>query len=144
MIIIFDFNRTLYNPQTAQLYDDWVVLKLLKNSGCALWLWSTNEKNRVEKIQRSNLTPYFDKVILVDKKTAKDLSLAKNAWVVSDYFEDIEIANNCGLKTIWLRRGKYKNRYPECKPTVTINNLCKVLPQLETNKKNQREVTSNG
>lgn len=119
-LIIFDFNRTIYDPERKRLIGGSVfVLKKLKKHGLELYLMTRQEKNRKQLIKNLGIQKYFSKIIFTQEKTYlnfKKLLGKKNhieTYVIGDrVMEEIKIGNCLKLKTIWLKQGKFSNEKP--------------------------------
>jgi phosphoglycolate phosphatase-like HAD superfamily hydrolase len=88
MKIIFDYNRTLYNPETNSLY--FGVIKLLQDlsKNHELFLISKNEPGREDGLEKQGIKKYFKKISFVEEKTTdlfKELVQGdKNSFVIGD------------------------------------------------------------
>jgi FMN phosphatase YigB (HAD superfamily) len=70
MILIFDFNRTIFNPDSGALFADALpTLQALRERGAKLGLVSRREGSRDSLISRLGIRAYFDCIELVDEKT---------------------------------------------------------------------------
>ncbi|MBI4054388.1 MAG: HAD hydrolase-like protein [Candidatus Doudnabacteria bacterium] len=141
-LIIFDFNRTLYDPdQTTLVPGALRVLKALKQKGFKLALLAQARANRKKLLKVLEMDQYFDRLTLVEKKTVSGLKkLAgemdvdlKNCTIVGDRVKkEIRIGNRLGMKTVWLKRGKFSTERPSNpaeRPDLTIKKLFE-LPAL--------------
>lgn len=136
--IIFDFNRTLYDPEKEKLMEGTVkLLNTLKKRGVKMALLSrTTTGNRRQLISSLGLDDYFTKVIVTsvtkneshftEMMEAMQVS-ANRCVVVGDRVKsEIAIGKKLGLQTIWLRRGKFRKEVadsPGEQPDHIINNL---------------------
>jgi FMN phosphatase YigB (HAD superfamily) len=118
MIIIFDYNRTIFNPETNSLYDG--VLKLLESLylNHSLVLVSKDELGREVMLKNMGIAKYFINTIFVKEKTVEVFkSLVKNdekILVVGDRVRgEICIGNQLGFITIWVAQGKFANEIPQ-------------------------------
>jgi FMN phosphatase YigB (HAD superfamily) len=118
MKIIFDYNRTLYNPETNSLY--FGVIKLLQDlsKNHELFLISKNEPGREDGLEKQGIKKYFKKISFVDEKTTdlfKELVQGdKNSFVIGDRVrEEIFVGNQLGFITIWVQQGKFAVELPE-------------------------------
>ncbi len=138
-IIVFDFNRTIYDPERRQLLPDVNhVLKTAKERGYELHLISTANPSRAELIKSLGIAEYFMMVTITENK-AKEFSLlaADNdidkaaSFVVGDRVRgEISYGNQAGLQTIWLRAGKFAEELPVLsheKPRYVVEKLIEVL-----------------
>ncbi len=131
--IIFDYNRTIFIPEIGGVPKrTLLLLKELKNKGIKLGLISVNEKKR-------NLEPvletFFTSVKIVPQKSSSifscmldelEVSTDETVVVGDRVKEEIKYANQLGLKTVWLRKGKFAGELPDSteeKPDITITDL---------------------
>lgn len=136
--VIFDFNRTIYDPKTEKLMEGAVRLihHLQKRKVKLALLTRTTDDKRRQLIKSLGLDSLFDEIVLTEEKkqehhffslTKKMDVAAERCVVLGDRVKsEIVIGNKLGMKTIWLRRGKFKKEIPEIpeeQPTYTINNL---------------------
>lgn len=137
-IIIFDFYRTLYDPDIEDLMpDSLMVLKSLWQSNFELILITRKEQGRPELIESLDIDKYFSQILQVNEKGRALQKVIKSHpersfVVIGDRaHEEIVIGNKLGTKTIWLRAGKFASELPESfKPTHTVNSLIEILPLL--------------
>ena len=143
-VIIFDLNRTLYDPDTDALVPDALeVLDSLQQQGASLFLVSRNEPGREDIVNTFELAPYFNDIYFVAEKT-KELFLriqkhegvdSERTYVVGDYIpSEIHTGNQCRMRTIWLKRGRFKHRVPKTQeetPWAVIENLKEVVQLIE-------------
>lgn len=139
-IIIFDFNRTLYDPDTLSLVPRVkFVLRALARRGFILFLVSRAEQSRMSAIDRSGIGRYFSAITISDTKDEGDFRSIirnrtvdlKNSFVVGDRIGDeIKIGNVLGFKTIRIKAGKFSNEMPQAAgetPMYTVNELKEIL-----------------
>lgn len=118
MKIIFDYNRTIFDPETDNLYPD--VLELLQKLSvkCELFLISRNEPTREKRLEEFNIKNYFQKIVFVSEKSKKVFEEmagnTKNIIVVGDSINDeIKIGNQLGFITVRLKKGKFAMDIPK-------------------------------
>lgn len=119
MTIIFDFNRTIYDPDTGALVPG--ALALLQNLsaiGHKLYLVSKFEAGREAALDELGIARYFEAASFVDdKRNAFEKIIRASAapvFVIGDHLHgEIRIGNSLGAKTIWLRRGRFAHLTPE-------------------------------
>jgi len=141
-LIIFDFLRTVYDPDKKTFLEDALsVLKKLKNEGNILILYTSKEgdKNRKEVLDENNLEKYFDEIYITEKKNSETMNSIKekyakaveDVFVIGDRVEsEIFFGNENNFQTIWLKKGKYRNNCPENKkekPNFLIYGLKELL-----------------
>jgi len=139
-IIIFDFNRTIYDPENDCLISGArFVLRTLLRRGYSLGLISRAGKSRRELMKSLDIAQYFSRIIVTKTKSQKVFermaaSMARErsvGFVVGDRVrKEITIGNAMGFQTIWLRSGKFANEKPRKKierPTVAVRTLREIL-----------------
>lgn len=144
-IIIIDFNRTIFDPETDKLMPGALeLLYFLKSKKMIVYLLSHAKSESVA--QRSNLIEslgikdFFEKIFIKDGKSLEDFQLImsfhknldrQSSWVIGDRVKkEIVLANQCGFKTIWFRNGKFATEVPTSigeEPDFTIDNLEQIL-----------------
>jgi len=143
--IIFDFNRTLYDPERDSLTPGCKkLLDELRKLRYKMCLISRKTKGyRREQISRLGLDKYFEKILVIEgEKNGKYFSECKEVMllepsevaVIGDRVESgIYIGNKLGMFTIWYKRGKFANILPKNdfqKPNRTVTNLKEVIKHL--------------
>ena len=118
MKIIFDYNRTLFNPETGNLYPNAFNVLSVLNKDHELFLVSRNDPRRESMLVDLGISDFFTKKVFVDTKTTtlfKDLvGLDEKVLVIGDRIKgEVCIGNQCGYVTIWLKQGKFMNDFPE-------------------------------
>lgn len=133
MTIIFDFNRTLFDPESKKLFPGVIdMLTKLKNDN-RLILITRKEGQREDLIEKLGLKELFERIVLTDKKTVEAFTslIAKNdrTIVVGDRLVDeITIGNQLGCTTIHLKQGKFADDQSPVKPHFTIQAITELLP----------------
>ncbi|MEY3783946.1 MAG: hypothetical protein RLZZ230_268 [Candidatus Parcubacteria bacterium] len=131
MKIIFDYNRTLLNPETDSLYQGTFELLKKLSPKNELYLVSKNEPGRRERLEELNIAQFFNKINFVDKKTTalfKELvGDSSEVIVIGDRVkEEISIGNQLGMITIWVQQGKFASELPTNKqerPRYIVKNI---------------------
>lgn len=139
-IIIFDFNRTIYDPDNKCLvYGTRFVLRILFRRGFLLYLVSRAGKSRRALIESLGIGQYFSCIKIVKEKSKKDFErilVSKEinrslSYVIGDRIrKEISIGNSLGLQTVWFRAGKFADEKPRKKierPKYTVRNLRDIL-----------------
>jgi len=142
MKIIFDYNRTIFDPDTDNLYLG--VLELLKklSSKYELFLISRNEPIRKNRLEELNIKNYFQKIVFVDAKSKQVFEQiadgTKNIIIVGDSIGDeIKIGNQLGFITVRLKKGKFATQIPKNKDELAkfeitdINDLENIILNYE-------------
>jgi len=140
--VIFDFNRTLYNPEKENMMEGARrLLNSLRKRGIKMALLSmTSSGEREQLISSLDLHSYFEETLVLSgtKKPEHFIELSQKLQVepekcivIGDRIkQEIHSANLAGMKTCWLQRGKFKKEMPDIqdeKPDYTINNLHEVF-----------------
>ena len=139
-IIIFDFNRTIYDPDAGELVPGVrFVLRTLLRRGFVLYLISRAGESRKRLMGELNVKKYFRRVVIAPEKRKRDFDrLAgsksvnkEESFVVGDRVrKEIAIGNSLGLKTIWVRSGRFARETSRKKierPDYTVKSLRDVL-----------------
>lgn len=118
MKIIFDYNRTIFDPDTDNLYCG--ALELLQKLSIRheLLLVSRNELMRKERLEELDIKKYFQKIVFVHEKSKQIFEeiagTTKKVMVVGDSIRDeIKIGNQLGYITIRLKKGKFAMEIPK-------------------------------
>ena len=135
-IIIFDFNRTLFDPDQQSLMPNCLqTLAELESLGFKLHLVSMAAESRLELIKDLGLEKFFDSVTLCEKKTLSLFEQIINAepiikaqsFIVGDRVtKELKFGSQLGLNTIWCRNGRFADELPrsmEETPTYTVSGL---------------------
>ena len=129
--ILIDFKRTLYDPETHQLYQDWEAIFELRKFGIEVWLWSRDEFSGTERKLRKKIKEKFDKAIISNEKNLDLVRKPMESCILSDHRIDIEMAQKVGAKTIWIRRGKYKDTWPKNEPDFLVYSLYEAVEKIK-------------
>ncbi len=139
-LIIFDFNRTLYNPQTGALFPE--VLSCLNslNQMATLGIITTTSPGRDRNLfRRLGILPYFRFIKIIKQKNISNFrficsefnSSPENSYIVGDRLdEEIAFGNQLGFKTIWLCHSKNQLTDKYC-PRYTIRSLSELSDIIE-------------
>lgn len=124
MLVIFDFNRTIYDPTAGELIPGAQdVLVALTAAGHHLALISMKETGREDLLDKVGIRHFFKWVRFVETdKSLEDFTAILNAagaassstYVVGDHLHrEIRFGNMLGMKTIWFKSGKFASLKPE-------------------------------
>jgi FMN phosphatase YigB (HAD superfamily) len=149
-IIIFDFNRTLYDPEKQALIPGAVeTLAQLKSQGFTLHLVSMAADSRHELIKRLGLDQFFRTITLCQKKTlalfqqivdAEPITKAESFIVGDRVTQEVWFGNELGLVTIWYRNGKFAHELPQTPaehPVYTTSDLNQIPFLIQTHFNNR-------
>lgn len=142
--VIFDFNRTIYDPDTKGLFPDaHKVLKTVKERGIPMYLVSKADESRPQLLDELELRDYFVDTFFVEQKNpALFFEIQRHAnvhpkdiYVVGDHLhKEIRCGNQCGMRTIWLKKGKFADLEPAVvadTPWKTISDLSESIDLIE-------------
>lgn len=132
--VIFDFNRTLYDPETGSFIKGAIAsLDALKKDGMLLFLIGKGSNERANLINELGLHRYFDEIIVKEEKDLADFQYLKKKYSGADFYvfgdrvkKEIRFGNECGFKTIWFKNGKFAGELPASedeKPWKTISDF---------------------
>lgn len=137
--IIFDWGRTLHDPESNSLFNGVRELleRLSKDYALALvsLAKSDDPETRRRKIEESGIAKYFKSILVggEDKNEMYEKVLTilnnepKDLIVVDDrVFQGIAWGNQKGAMTVWLRNRKFADELPTQEtgnPTYTINDI---------------------
>lgn len=131
--VLFDFNRTIFNPDTNELYPYAREILSLLYQKYDLYLVSKIELDRLEKLKKLGINNFFAETYFIKKKTEELFEEIlggydkKKSYVVGDLVEnEISIGIKIKTNTIWLRQGKFKDiKLPISheQPTHTIQDI---------------------
>ncbi len=144
--IIFDFNRTIYDPEKNALTEGAIELLEDLSSRFQLCLLSkTDEADRRKQISKLGLDKYFKDIQVNEgekhkshfKRCLKIMNLkASEVAVIGDrVVGEIRVGNQLGMLTIWYKSGKFATRLPQNEQEVpdytitalTLSELDKIL-----------------
>ena len=132
--IIFDFNRTIYDPDSKGFCKGALECLQHLSGKHALYLVVKGGDERKELIESLRIKQYFKSVSVQPEKSVEQFIACKEdcppdtTWyVVGDRVKkEIRYGNECGMKTIWYKSGKFAEEEPSEeieKPDVTISDL---------------------
>ncbi len=138
MKILFDYNRTLFNPDTGDLYPG--VFRVLKTLSArhALFLITLDKPERKDSAAIADLRPYFTEVKFVERKSAaifQELvgNTDQKVIVIGDRLEDeIRIGIKLGYITIHLPNGPFSAAAGKIRPAHRATSITKVLEIIAT------------
>jgi putative hydrolase of the HAD superfamily len=134
-LIILDFNRTLFNPETNSLFPGVIGFLNKYSKSYLLALIGKGGEKRANLIEELDIKKYFDYFSLIEEKSEEDflkclrgLQVDKTkVWSIGDRVKkEIMLSNKVGVKTVWFRNGKFANETPAQeieKPTFTISSF---------------------
>lgn len=116
-LIIFDLNRTLYDPDTDTLVQGAIeTLTACRARGYGLALLSRDEPGREDILETFDIARFFDEIRFVEEKTRESVesiiercgARPGTTYVVGDYPPaEIRAGNAAGAHTIRFRSGRF-------------------------------------
>lgn len=136
MKLIFDYNRTLFNPESGQVFPGvFGMLKKLSKKH-ELILVTLNSPGRKNSAAIVDMQPYFSEVHFVERKTAKHfselISGEATVIVIGDSLEgEIKAGIELDLITIHIQSQLEKRYYKTKRPTHSVTEVTRILPIIE-------------
>jgi len=140
--VIFDYNRTIFDPLNGSLIPGAKeLLDYLTEKEIKLTLLSKSyQPGREQQIRDLGISGYFKEIIVTyeDKQPSHFYRLLRvmglkpeEICVIGDRIKsEIVIANQLGMKTIWLKQGQFKDELPEDRkevPDTIITSLEEII-----------------
>ena len=133
--IIFDFNKTLYSPDSGNLFPGVkdLLSELKTQSGLTLGLISYGGDYRVKLIEGLGILSLFDWFKFVEEKSTEDFLefskkfqiLPRSILVVGDMLEEeIKIAKFLTMKTAWIKNSFQGES--SIKPDYQLNSVSEI------------------
>ena len=118
-VIIFDFNGTLYDPETRALFPKAKdILEYSSENDIDLYLYSRGKFGRKDKISACGIDQFFKSIDVTEEKTVSYFENIQSHYddetifyVVGDCLaKEIQLGALCGMQTIWIRKGKFSSQ----------------------------------
>lgn len=137
--IIFDWKRTLYDPDQKTLIPGSLeLLELINSKHISMILIGKGGEDMKNEVNRLGLKKYFKNIIF--NEGTKDISIFR-PYVANDKPQaslfigdrtksELEIGKKLGATTIWVKQGKFADELPENdsqKPDFTVGSLGEAL-----------------
>lgn len=141
--IIFDWKRTLYDPDRKTLIDGATdLLGFIKGKNIPMVLVGKGGDDMEEEVGRLGVRKYFLKTIFAEGEKDPNIFRAfisknpeKTIFIGDRVRSELEIGNQLGATTIWVKQGKFVTEEPENKdqePEYIVNSLSECLKLLKT------------
>ncbi len=132
--IIFDWKRTLYDPDSKTLIDGAnELLETLSQTGAPLFLIGKGEEEMYREADRLGVSRYFDGIRFVEGEKDPayfapyiDRFNPSATYVIGDRTRsELQAGKSLGATTIWVRQGKFAGELPtpETSPDHEISSL---------------------
>lgn len=140
--IIFDWKRTLYDPDSKTLIEGAKsLLDFIKNKNIPLISVGKGGKDMQGEIDRLRVRSYFKEIVFAegqkDPQVFKKYISAdpkKTVFIGDRVRSELEIGHKLGATTIWIKQGKFANEEPENeeqKPDYQIPSLSECIEILQ-------------
>ncbi len=141
--IIFDWKRTLYDPdQKTLIAGAKNLLEFIKSKNIPMVLIGKGGDEMDEAVSRLGVKGYFKKIIFAEGMKDPRMFMpyisgddSKKTLFIGDRVRsELEIGKKLGVTTIWVKQGKFALEEPlnkDQKPKYTVSNLtdCRLLLQ---------------
>lgn len=136
--VIFDWKRTLYNPEKKILMEGTKELLLfLRKKNIPLILIGKDDDQMKREMKKLKVYDFFTQVIFTPTKNLNLFSKfifnkqPQNTYVIGDRVRsEIEIGNRLNMTTIWIKQGKFAEELPsnsDQQPSFTVLSLFNLL-----------------
>lgn len=142
--IIFDWKRTLYNPDTTELIKGAKeLLEYAKSKTSKLILIGKGAQEMHEEVERLAVKEYFSDIIFQEGKKDPEMfrqfvspSDSEDTFFIGDRIRsELAVGKELGATTIWVKNGKFADELPESKdqsPDYTVSSLAECLDLLKS------------
>ncbi len=135
MHIIFDYNRTIFNPDTGTLYEGVLDVLTQLSKQHVVSLVTRLEPGRQDVFGSLGIAHFFKHIIFVPKKTietfAQIIDGPTRTIVVGDRLQDeIQIALSLGCVSVWIKQGRFSDddvHNKDIQPRYTICDIRELL-----------------
>ena len=141
-IAIFDWKRTLYDPESQDLIEGSLeALQHLGSRGIKLFLVGKDPSGDMpNEIDRLDVASYFSAINFVSTaKTDDDIGRfvdpthPDHSLVIGDRVRsEIEVGNRLGATTVWIKNGRFTSELPQTNTQIPSHTLAAIteLPPL--------------
>jgi FMN phosphatase YigB (HAD superfamily) len=137
--IIFDWKRTLYDPDTSTLIDGAIeVLNYFSKHNVPMFLIGKGQQEMHNETTRLDVAKYFQDILFVEgSKDPNDFLKFTKAnepnltLIIGDRIKsELKFGKSIGATTVWVKQGKFADEIPENvgeEPDYVVNNLREIL-----------------
>lgn len=141
--VVFDWKRTIYDPDTKELVDGALdLLGLIKNKDIQMVLVGKGGDDMHSEVERLDVKRFFRQIIFAEgekdpqvyKRYLLKESSKETLFIGDRVRSELKIGKSLGATTIWVKQGKFSNEEPKNegqKPDYTVSSLteCFILLQ---------------
>ena len=132
---IFDFNRTLFDPTTYQLYSGVAGMLDDLRDKYRLFLYSRRSFDRGSVLEELGIEDYFEAAYFAVDKTPEGLlsicvthklDPAESLVIGDALWDELSIAHAIGAQTVWLKHGIFSHASAlatHFEPTHTVHSI---------------------
>lgn len=142
--IIFDWKRTLYDPDSSELIQGALdLLEYLKSKNILMVLVGKGGEEMQGEVDRLEVRNYFKEIVFAQgDKDPKVFALfisedPKQTIFIGDRVRsELWIGKDLGATTIWVKQGKFATEKPEDiseQPDFTVGSLSECVTILQSN-----------
>ena len=133
--IVFDWKRTLYNPDESMLIDGaHEILELFRENGVPLVLVGKGGKDMYSEVKRLGVGKYFEQIVFQEGTKEDTLfrpyvskeSPSTTFFIGDRVRSELAVGKSLGATTIWVRQGRFAEEMPESekqKPDHIVSSL---------------------
>lgn len=142
-LIIFDWKRTLYDPNTQKLIDGTTqLLEYIKKKNIPMILIGKGGDDMQQEVNRLGVGKFFLKIIFAEGEKDPNIFAphisedhpANTLFIGDRILSELSIGNRLGATTVWVQQGKFKAELPENReqePDYIVSSLPKCLSLLK-------------
>lgn len=142
--IIFDWKRTLYNPDTGELINgSKELLEYAKTRTTKLVLIGKGAQEMHDEVKRLGVKDYFSEIIFQEGKKDSEVfkkfvstDNPKDTLFIGDRIRsELAVGRELGATTIWIRNGKFADELAESEnqePDHTVSSLFECIKLLKS------------
>lgn len=139
--LIFDFNRTIFDPDRGALYEGVLDLLVELQLERKLFLLSKLEGGREALLKDLGIDGYFQNTYFVERKTPDIIKKivtenglsADESMVIGDLISaELAAGREAGLGTIWVRQGKFADLTADFEPDHIVSSIQELRELLRT------------
>lgn len=140
-LVVFDWKRTLYGPDTKELIKGALnLLEFIRSKNISMVLVGKGGDDMRGEVERLKVKQYFRKIVFAEGEKDPNIFIPhvskddpKMTVFIGDRVRsELEIGKRLGATTIWIKQGKFADEKPENQeqePDYTVSNLsqCQLL-----------------
>lgn len=141
--IIFDWKRTLYDPdQKTLIVGAKNLLEFIKSNNISMVLIGKGGEDMQREVDRLKVGKYFRQIVFAEGEKDPQVFIPfiskddpkRTVFIGDRVRSELEIGKKLGATTIWVKQGKFASEEPlneDQKPEHTVSNLtdCRLLLQ---------------